>query len=128
MKTEVMVSFCYISIYMIINMYLIYEKVRRILSHPISIVFLSRTGFGMSVMVHDNTQLPLIDVAGMQMGTDLQYRLTYTKKTVTSLPSPYSTCTSQIPLAMSAMFDNYKGADYAYSEDICYLLCEQAYT
>ncbi len=79
-------------------------------------------------MVHDNTQLPLIQRGGMALAPGFKHRLTYTKKTIFSLPPPYSQCTEEIPLAMQAMFNNYGGAQYAYSEDICQIICEQAYT
>lgn len=78
-------------------------------------------------MIHDNKQLPLIERVGMTLAPGFKHRLTYTKKTVYTLPSPYSTCRSTIPLDMESMFDNYGGANYEYSEDICYILCQQAY-
>jgi len=81
----------------------------------------------MMAMVHDNTQLPTIERAGMTLAPGFKHRLTYTKKSVYSLSSPYSTCTNDIPLSMKSMFDNYDGADYAYSEDICYIICQQTY-
>lgn len=78
-------------------------------------------------LVHDNTELPLIEKAGMTLAPGFKHRLTFTKKKVNSLPSPYSTCTNEIPLAMKMMFDQYGGADYSYSEDLCYILCAQEY-
>ncbi|CAF1438327.1 unnamed protein product [Adineta ricciae] len=84
-------------------------------------------GVGMTAMVHDNKQLPLIERAGMTLAPGFKHQMTFTKKTVYSLPSPYSSCTNEIPLAMKIMFDQYEGADYSYSEDICYILCAQAY-
>ncbi|UJR19323.1 hypothetical protein I4U23_022452 [Adineta vaga] len=90
-------------------------------------VSLITEGMGMMAMVHDNEQLPLIERAGMTLAPGFKHRLTFTKKTVYSLPSPYSSCTNEIPLAMKIMFDQYEGADYTYSEDICYIICAQAY-
>ncbi|CAF0965271.1 unnamed protein product [Rotaria sordida] len=82
---------------------------------------------GMVAMIHDNTELPLIDVAGILLKTGLKHKLSYKKKTHQLLPSPYSDCTNKVPLAMKAMFDRYAGADYAYSQILCYILCVQTY-
>lgn len=78
-------------------------------------------------MVHDNTQLPLIDSAGLALATGYKHRITYTKKITSYLRSPYSKCDDKIPPMMQAMFDNYRNAEYVYSEDICYDLCTQVY-
>lgn len=82
---------------------------------------------GMMAMVHDNTELPLIDSAGIQLAPGRRHKLSYKKKTYQLLPSPYSDCTSDIPRVMQAMFDEYQGADYAYTSVLCYLLCTQTY-
>ncbi|CAF2515109.1 unnamed protein product [Rotaria sp. Silwood2] len=86
------------------------------------------SGVGMIAMVHDNAQLPLIDSAGMALATGFKHRVTYTKKIISYLRSPYSTCNDEIPPMMQAMFDNYQDAEYAYSEDICYELCTVVFT
>ncbi|CAF0778792.1 unnamed protein product [Adineta steineri] len=86
-----------------------------------------REGIGMIGMVHNNVQLPLIDSAGIALATGFKHRITYTKKTISYLRAPYSTCDDKIPSMMQAMFDNYQGAEYEYSEDICYELCTQVY-
>ena len=82
---------------------------------------------GFVAMIHDNTQLPQIDVAGVMLATGRKHKLGYRKKTTYFLPSPYTDCTNKIPLAMQAMFQQYEGADYAYSQSVCYTLCIQAY-
>ncbi|CAF3287705.1 unnamed protein product [Rotaria sp. Silwood2] len=82
---------------------------------------------GMVAMIHDNTQLPLIDVAGLVLAPGRRHKLGYKKKTYQFLSSPYTDCTTKIPLAMKAMFNEYEGADYAYSQGVCYTLCTQAY-
>ncbi|CAF3936304.1 unnamed protein product, partial [Rotaria sp. Silwood2] len=81
----------------------------------------------MMAMVHDNTQLPLIEKAGMALAPGFQHRLVYTKRDIFFLPPPYSTCTNDIPPVMKFMFEKYEGAEYAYSEDLCHILCAQAY-
>ncbi|CAF0838235.1 unnamed protein product [Rotaria sordida] len=84
-------------------------------------------GVAMMAMVHDNKQLPLIERRGMALAPGFQHRLAYTKRNIFFLSSPYSTCTNNIPPVMKFMFEKYVGADYAYSEDLCYILCAQAY-
>ena len=83
---------------------------------------------GMVTMIHDNTELPLIDVAGIHLIPGRKHRLTYRKKTSYFLQSPYTDCTEKIPLSMQTMFDQYVGADFAYSQDVCRLNCKQSYT
>ncbi|CAF2839540.1 unnamed protein product [Rotaria sp. Silwood2] len=43
------------------------------------------------------------------------------------LPPPYTTCTDKISTAIEAMLEKYHGADYRYSENICFQLCLQTY-
>ena len=81
----------------------------------------------MVAMVHDNIELPLIDIAGIELAPGQKHKLSYKKKTSYFLPSPYTDCTSKIPSAMKAMFNQYVGADFAYSQDVCYLICKQTY-
>ncbi|CAF3610006.1 unnamed protein product [Rotaria sp. Silwood1] len=83
---------------------------------------------GMVAMIHDNTELPLIEVAGMQFDPGRKYKLNYKKRTNQLLPFPYSDCTTKVPLIMQAMFKRYADADYAYSQVLCSVLCIQAYT
>lgn len=78
-------------------------------------------------MVHDNTELPLIEFAGIQLAPGFRHKLSYKKKNYNILPSPYSTCTKKIPLIMQAMFDRYGDADYAYSPVLCNIICVQQY-
>ena len=82
---------------------------------------------GFVTMIHDNTQLPQIDVAGVMLSPGRKHKLGYRKKTTYYLPSPYTDCTNKIPPAMQAMFKLYEGADYAYSQSLCITLCMQAY-
>jgi hypothetical protein len=82
---------------------------------------------GIVAMIHDNTQLPQIDVAGISLAPGRRHKLGYKKKTTYFLSSPYTDCTNDIPLVMQEMFNKYEGADYTYSQSICYTLCTQAY-
>ena len=81
----------------------------------------------MVAMIHDNTELPLIEVAGIELAPGRRHKLSYKKSTHQLLPSPYSDCTNTIPLVMLTMFDQYEGADYAYSQVLCNTLCIQTY-
>ena len=82
----------------------------------------------MVAMVHHNTELPVIEAAGIELMPGRKHKLSYRKKASYFLPAPYSDCTSKIPLAMRTMFDGYDGADYGYSQGVCYTLCLQAYS
>jgi hypothetical protein len=73
-------------------------------------------GVGMMIMVHDNTQLPLVDLVGIQLAPGRKYRLGYYKKTNSFLPSPYTTCSDKVTLGMQAMFNQFSNADYSYAE------------
>ena len=81
----------------------------------------------MMAMIHDNTELPLIEDLGIQLSPGRKHKLSYKKRTYQLLESPYSDCTTKIPRVMQAMFDQYQGADYAYSPVLCYTLCIQTY-
>ena len=82
----------------------------------------------MMAMVHDNTELPLIEAAGIQLASGRRHKLSYKKQANYYLPSPYTECTDKIPLAMQDLFNQYQGADYGHSQGVCYTLCIQAYT
>ncbi len=82
---------------------------------------------GLVAMIHDNTELPQIDIAGIMLAPGRKHKLGYKKKATYFLPSPYTDCTNKIPPVMQSMFNQYEGADYAYSQTVCYTLCTQAY-
>jgi hypothetical protein len=81
----------------------------------------------MVALVHDNTELPLIEASGITLAPGRKHKLGYTKRTIFFLSSPYTTCTNEISVQMQIMLDNYNGADYGYDETTCYQLCEQVY-
>lgn len=78
-------------------------------------------------MLHDNSELPLIDVAGIQFGGGKHHKVSYKRRTYELLEPPYSTCTENIPPEMNAMFELYQGTSYRYSQVLCYQLCTQRY-
>jgi hypothetical protein len=79
-------------------------------------------------MVHDNTQLPLIDTLDTRLAPGQKYKLGYSVKTTDFLPAPYGICSDTVTPGMQAMFDQFSGATYAYGEDICYDVAIQTYT
>ncbi|CAF1475678.1 unnamed protein product [Rotaria sp. Silwood1] len=83
--------------------------------------------FGAIALVHDNTEMPLIEARGIELAPGRKHKLGYRKKTIYFLPPPYTTCTGKVSPMMQAMFDHYNDADYQYSETVCYQLCGQVY-
>ncbi|CAF4248319.1 unnamed protein product, partial [Adineta steineri] len=79
-------------------------------------------------MVHDNTQLPLIERIGIQMVPGRKHNLDYRKKTISFLPAPYTTCSTSVTPEMEAMFNQFSGAKYAYGLEICFNIAVQTYT
>ena len=82
---------------------------------------------GMVAMVHDNRELPPIDIVGIELGTGRKHKVGYRTKANHFLSSPYTKCTRKIPPGMKEVYSQYPGTDYAYSQGICYTLCIQAY-
>ncbi|CAF1034985.1 unnamed protein product [Adineta steineri] len=82
---------------------------------------------GMMIMVHDNTELPLIEVAGIELAGGRKHKIGYKKRISQLLPPPYSDCTNNISPAMQAMYDRFTNADYTYSQAICTTICIQTY-
>jgi Amiloride-sensitive sodium channel len=81
----------------------------------------------MVALIHDNTQFPEINTRGLILGPGKKHRISFAKKTTYFLPSPYTTCTNQIPITMQLMFDQFNDADYVYGQTICYQDCTQVY-
>jgi hypothetical protein len=52
--------------------------------------------------------------------------LQYTKNQISYLGSPYTACTTEVPPDMRTLFYKY-GADYQYSQQVCFTLCQQAF-
>ena len=77
-------------------------------------------GISLVTMIHDNTQLPLIDRAETRLRPGEKYKLDYSKRTNTLLPLPYTTCNSQATPGMQAMFDQSSDATYYVSQLIMY--------
>ncbi len=78
-------------------------------------------------MVHDNTQLPLIDRLETHLAPGQKYKIGYSKVTNDFLPAPYTTCSNTVTLGMQAMFDQFSGATYAYDQEICFQVAIQTY-
>ncbi|CAF1227990.1 unnamed protein product [Adineta steineri] len=85
-------------------------------------------GFGMVALVHDNVQMPIIEMTSMLLGPGKHHKLGYAKKTNLFLPAPYTSCNDKINFGMQAMFNQYDDADYGYTQLPCSFACMQAYT
>lgn len=85
------------------------------------------TESGFVVMIHDNAELPRIDVAGIHLSYAINHKLAFTKKVKTFAPPPYSDCTTDISPTMQATFNQYGDANYSYSQEVCNILCTQSY-
>ncbi|CAF0768717.1 unnamed protein product [Rotaria sordida] len=83
--------------------------------------------FGAVALVHDNTQLPNIEAAGIELASGRRQKIAYRKKTTYLLSSPYTTCTKSVSPTMQAMFEYHNNTNYGYSEALCYQLCGQIY-
>lgn len=81
----------------------------------------------MVALVHDNTQVPLIDVAAIHLRPGRKHKLGYKKKTTFFLPAPFTKCTITVPPVMESFFSNFNDADYGYSATICFLQCRQSF-
>ncbi|CAF0849586.1 unnamed protein product [Adineta steineri] len=79
-------------------------------------------------MVHDNQKLPIIEKFGAQLIPGRKHKLGYSKKRTTFLPSPYTTCSDTVTPGMRAMYDQFSGADYDYTIEICFRVALQTYT
>jgi hypothetical protein len=82
----------------------------------------------MVIMVHDNTQLPLVDRVGILLKPGQKHKLGYYKQTNSFLSAPYTTCSETVTPGMQAMFNQFSGAEYSYAEEICFEVALQAYT
>ena len=82
----------------------------------------------MVMTIHDNTQLPLIDMAGMYLGPGQHHKLSYTKKINQFLPSPYTKCNNQVNRGTQLVYNHFGGIDYGYSQFMCFTVCTQTYT
>ncbi|CAF1412069.1 unnamed protein product [Didymodactylos carnosus] len=78
---------------------------------------------GVVVIIHDNTQLPMIETSDIELAPGKRHRLNYKKKKSNFFSSPYSTCANQPSSVIMDMFENYNDADYGYSRMICRGLC-----
>ncbi|CAF1324566.1 unnamed protein product, partial [Didymodactylos carnosus] len=85
-------------------------------------------GIGLTAMVHDNVQLPLVKSLGNHFQPGMEHQIIYRKSEVTYLGSPFTPCTTTISADMQALYSTLFGdAQYDYSQSICYELCQQTY-
>ncbi|CAF1563569.1 unnamed protein product, partial [Adineta steineri] len=100
----------------------------RLYAHQHQYVPYLSNGVGMVVLIHDNMQLPNIDMRAMYLGPGRHHKLGYEKKTSIFLPAPYTTCNDKITLGMQIMSNEYHGTDYGYTQLPCFFACIQAYS
>jgi len=86
---------------------------------------------GLILMLHDNDEIPYIVQNGLRLQPGLAHTITYQKSQTTFLSMPYTNCTSTVEADLQALyettFNSEAASDVAYSEEVCYELCEQAY-
>ncbi|CAF0791854.1 unnamed protein product [Adineta ricciae] len=85
-------------------------------------------GVGMVVLVHDNEQMPNVEVVSRQLAPGQHHRLSYVKKISSFLSKPYTTCTNKTSARLQTLLEGYHDTDYGYSQLPCYIACLQAYT
>ncbi len=86
---------------------------------------------GLILMLHDNDEIPYIVQNGLRLQPGLAHTITYQKSQTTFLSMPYTNCTSTVEADLRALyettFNSEAASQVAYSEEVCYELCEQAY-
>ncbi|CAF3187174.1 unnamed protein product [Rotaria sp. Silwood2] len=87
---------------------------------------------GLTILLHDNKELPLPNENGLNLQPSLSHLITYRKTETTFLSSPYTECMSDVSLDMRALyeatfFNDSSSTVIVYSESVCLELCEQAY-
>ena len=85
-------------------------------------------GIGLVGLVHDNMRVPLMDLSGLNLIPGRKHKLSYRKTANYFLPAPYTTCTNTARQSMKAIKANYPGADYRYSQVLCFRMSGQTYT
>jgi hypothetical protein len=84
--------------------------------------------FLLSIQLHDNIEVPQVDIDGIGLAPNRKHTLQFSKKKTSFLSAPYTDCTTTIRADMETMFKTYYiGAQYQYSRQSCLSLCIQAY-
>lgn len=85
-------------------------------------------GQGLSGILHNPDEPPLIRYAGQRFSPGFEHSLVYQKSISTYLGSPYTSCTEQVREDMRSLYNLFdKNTDYTYSETVCLELCQQVY-
>lgn len=71
-------------------------------------------------MVHDNNEVPLVDLLGFELKSGEKYKLSFRKEASYFLPAPFTKCVNEPPLSMEPVLMNYPQANYEYSQSLCY--------
>lgn len=71
-------------------------------------------------MVHDNNEVPLVDLFGFELKPGEKYKLSFRKEASYFLSAPFTKCVNEPPLSMEPVLMNYPQANYEYSQSLCY--------
>ncbi|CAF1417442.1 unnamed protein product [Rotaria sordida] len=86
---------------------------------------------GLILFLHDNNELPYLAKNSIRLRPGLAHTITYRKSQTFFLPKPYTNCTTVVGDNLrhiyEVIYDPYLAHQVAYSEALCYELCEQAY-
>ncbi|CAF4799737.1 unnamed protein product, partial [Rotaria magnacalcarata] len=86
---------------------------------------------GLILFVHDNNEIPFITKNTIRLRPGLAHTITYRKSQTIFLPKPYTNCTTVVGKNLrhiyEVIYDSQYAHQVAYSEALCYELCEQAY-
>lgn len=83
---------------------------------------------GIIALIHDNSQIPQMEEAGIELIPGRRHKLSYKKKLTVFASSPYTQCTEKVSPALRIVFDSFSEGLYDYSDVICFQLCAQTYT
>ncbi|CAF1186999.1 unnamed protein product [Rotaria magnacalcarata] len=84
-------------------------------------------GTGIVALVHDNSEVPNVEMEAVFLSPGRHHRLGFKKKKSLFLASPYTTCTETISPGLQIVYDAYNATDYAYSQYYCFNACIQEY-
>ncbi|CAF4819162.1 unnamed protein product [Rotaria sp. Silwood1] len=86
---------------------------------------------GLILFLHDNNELPFLAKNSIRLRPGLAHTITYRKSQTIFLSKPYTNCTTTVERNLrhiyEVIFDPHLARQVAYSEALCYELCEQAY-
>lgn len=86
---------------------------------------------GLILFIHENNEIPFIAKNGVRLQSNLAHTITFRKSQTIFLSKPFTNCTSVVGPSLrhiyEVIYDSQWAHQIAYSESLCYELCEQAY-